>query len=327
MEAITGDVIAEAFGLAGPIGRLHPLPQRGFVRAWRLRTGSGQVLIKNFWPHDELPWQGSLETAMELQQRAVRTGIDTPEPIMPVEPVFGSVGRVEGHGLFRAYPYIEHRPLADEDVAGWLGQTLAGIHRLWPLEARPAPNWWYGQDPPLPDDQWRAWLDEGEQAGTCWAPALRQHLDLVLEQSDQVITTFDTSPPYVISHLDVEPQNILITDGHPVLIDWDSAGGESVPLETAYVLVGFARRHRDPVDRIRHSHRAYRRAGGAALPDRPQLLDREIGRHLASIATALSGFYAGGHRPEQIRERIDRLPAVVARARAGEELITEALFR
>lgn len=109
------NAIADAFGFQPPVGALEPLPQHGFKRAWRLDTGAGRMLVKNFWPYDDLPWRADLERAMQLEGQAIRAGVDTPTPVMPVEPVFGTVARIAGRGLFRAFPYLAHRPLSDED--------------------------------------------------------------------------------------------------------------------------------------------------------------------------------------------------------------------
>lgn len=319
MTDVSVDAIAEAFGFAPPIGPLEPMRQRGQVHAWRADTGSGRVLVKRFWADDELPWRDQLEQAMEIEQRAVDAGIDTPAPVAPVQPVFGTVARIDGYGLFRAFPYLEHRPLADDDdIAEWIGTTLARIHRLHRLEKPPDPNWWYCQFPPVPQEQWVSWLDDGERTGTSWAPALREHLELVLEQASRVVETFNASPPYCLSHRDFEPWNVLMSDDGPMLIDWDTTGPESVPLEAAYVFIAFARRGRDGPDPefVRRSHAAYVAAGGQPLVVRPGLLDRFIGYKLSRIAGALGHFFDVKDHDDKTRIAIENLPATVANARA-----------
>ncbi|HEY9292042.1 MAG TPA: aminoglycoside phosphotransferase family protein [Microlunatus sp.] len=317
--------MAEAFGLPEPVGPAFLVRRRGQVEAWRIGTAAGDVLVKRFWADDDLPWRDQLELAMQIEQRAVDAGIDTPAPIDPVWPVFGSVARIDGHGLFRAFPYIEHHPLADDDdVAEWIGATLALTHRLQSLDRRPDPNWWYGQFPPVSAEQWPRWLQEGEANRAAWAPALRTHLDLVLEQARNVVATFDASPPYVISHRDFEPWNVLMADGQPMLIDWDTSGPESIPLEAAYVFITFARRGRDAPDPqlVRRSHRAYVAAGGQPLTAGPGLLDRMIGQHVSKIAGALGHFFDTQDGELKIRDRIERLPATVGNARAWEHLLS-----
>jgi hypothetical protein len=101
--------MAAAFGLEQPVGPAQTVRQRGQVQAWSISTSVGRVLVKRFWADDELPWRDQLELAMQIEQKALAAGIDTPSPIRPVRPVFGSVARIDGHGLFRAFPFIEHR--------------------------------------------------------------------------------------------------------------------------------------------------------------------------------------------------------------------------
>lgn len=323
MTDVSPDAIAEVFGFAPPVGPFELIRQRGAVAVWRVNTGAGCILVKRFWHEDELPWREQLEQAMEFEQLAARAGIDVPLPISPVRPVFGSVARIDGHGLFRAFPYLEHRALCDDDdVSEWLGTTLARIHQLRPHTQRPDPNWWYGQMPPAPPEQWLAWLDDGERTGTAWAPTLRAHLDFILEQADRVIQSFTAAQPYVISHRDVEPWNVLMTADRPILIDWDTTGPECAPMETAYVFVNFAMRGRDEPDpeSIRRSHAAYIAAGGQSLVVQSGLLGRLVGRHLATITASLNGYFDGGHSEEAIQERIEDLPAIVANARSWERL-------
>ncbi|HVX43828.1 MAG TPA: aminoglycoside phosphotransferase family protein [Mycobacteriales bacterium] len=320
--------IADAFGFPPPVGPLHPLPHRGFKRSWRIHTGAGSRLVKNFWPYDDLPWRADLERAMDLEARAVRAGVDTPAPIRPAHPVFGTVACIEGHGLFRAFPFLEHRQLSDaDDIAEWMGRTLARIHRLQPVTTAPEPNWWYGQAPPVTPENWRRWLEDGTRAGISWAGALERNFELVVEESRRVAATFRSASPYVLSHLDIEPQNVLMTEAGPKLIDWDATAADSAELQAAFVFVEFARRGRTEPDpaAVRASHEAYVAAGGQPLTPRPYLLDRVIGRHLATITTALGGYFEGGHSEEQIRARIEELPTVVADTRAAEDILRKSL--
>ncbi|QDP96878.1 phosphotransferase [Microlunatus elymi] len=324
MSDVAAAVMTEAFDLGDAVGPAKLIRRRGQVDAWRVPTASGEVLIKRFWADDELPWQDQLEPAMRLEQRAVDAGIDTPAPIDPVRPVFGSVARIDGHGLFRAFPYLEHRALADDDdVADWIGTTLALTHGLQPLDDRPDPNWWYCQFPPVAEEQWLDWLDQGEAMTAPWAPALRTHLDLVLEQARQVVVTFEATPPYALSHRDVEPWNVLMAGDRPTLIDWDTSGPESIPLEAAYVFIAFARRGRAAPDPqlVRRSQAAYAAAGGEPLEAQQGLLDRMIGTRLARIAEALTRWGETPDDGQKIRDRIEQFPAVVGNARVWERLL------
>lgn len=313
--------VTHAFALAEPVSQLEPVRQRGQVLAWRVCTRDGPVLIKRIWADDELPWRDQLEAAMEVEALGVRAGIDTPQPIVPREPIFGTVALIRGHGLFRAFPFLQHRPLADsDDVTHWVGRTMALMHGLRRLDRRPAPNWWYGQFPPVTTEQWLTWLAQGEAHHCSWAPLLRDRLDFILGLARAVVRTFDATPPYVMSHRDVEPWNVLITDRGPVLIDWDTTGPESARLEAAYVFVVFARRGQaEPSEElIRRAHSAYVTAGGDPLIAKPGLLDRMIGVELARLESALGRSFDVQEADDKTRARLDRLPATVANVRRWE---------
>lgn len=320
--------VAAAFALEGPVETPVSIRERGQVLAWRVGTRSGPVLIKRFWADDELPWQDQLESAMELEQLAVQAGIDTPAPIPPVDPAFGSVARIPGLGFLRAFPYVEHRPLHDDDdIAEWIGTTLALTHRLRPVEGVPDPNWWYGQQPPVDLGQWEAWLRSGESRGKVWAPLLREHLGLVTDLAQRITQTFAQSGPHVESHRDVEPWNILMSGQRPVLIDWDTAGPESALLETAYVITTCAARGRTEPDPalILKSHRAYVAAGGAPITPRSGLLDRRVGYEVSKLASNLGGFFDVQEDEVRTRDRLARLPGRVVRIQRWEEILNDTL--
>lgn len=302
------------------------LRQRGQVLAWQVGTGAGPVLVKRFWAGPELPWRDQLSSALEFEEQAVRAGIETPAPLRPVRPYFATVARVDGMGLVRAFPYLEHREFGEtDDVAGWVGATLARTHRIRTLDAVPEPNYWYGQGPPVAREQWRAWLRRGERDDRVWAPALAERLDLVTAWADRVVATFRTTGPHVISHRDVEPWNVLITETGPVLIDWDASGPESAPLETGYVLATFAGRgDADPdPELVRRGHAGYVAAGGSPLTHRPGLLDRLIGVELARIAGDLGEFFDSPIDDHRTRDRLDQLPDLIDRVRRWESIFTD----
>lgn len=324
---ITIEPVAEAFGLVAPLGPVEAVRARGQVQAWKIGTGAGPVLVKRFWAEPELPWRDQLETAMELEALAVRAGIATPPPLRPARPWFGSVVRLDGVGLLRAFPYVQHRPLADhDDIATWLGETLARIHGLADRLDTPAPNWWYGQQPPVPAEAWRDWLAAGERRGASWAPVLRRRLDLVLDHAGRVVRTFADSGPHVLSHRDVEPWNVLITESGPMVIDWDTVGPESAPLEAAAVFARFAARGRDDpdLDQLRRSLAAYVAAGGEPVPRRTGILDRLIGYELSKISSALGRFFDEFDDDDPIRDRLERLPAAVETVRRWERILARA---
>ncbi len=83
----------------------------------------------------------------------------------PVRPAFGHAADLGPDGLVRAYEWVDGRALADtDDVAAWLGGTLARLHRLAGAEDGGVPPEWYRLD----DDRWAGWLAAGERRGKPW---------------------------------------------------------------------------------------------------------------------------------------------------------------
>lgn len=323
---VDADGVTEAFALQRPVGPFVLVRRRGQVVAWRVETGSGPVLVKRFWADLDLPWRDELEKALEIEQLALQAGIETPEPLLPVRPLFGTVAGVARLGLLRAFRFIEHRPLTDDDNVGdWVGTTLARIHRLRRLESPPAPNWWYCQHPPVPPQQWSDWLADAEAASKPWAPLLRMRLDLIVSLAEQVLATFADSPPYVWSHRDVVPWNVLIpTSGKPpMLVDWDTSGPESAPLEAASAFTVFARRGRTDPDpeHFRQAYAAYVDADGKPIMARPGILDRLVGTELSRLASSIGRFFSPEQDDNEIRRQLERLAERITTIRRWEQTL------
>lgn len=313
------DLIAEAFGMGLATGPLAP--RHSSQQNWRLDTSSGPILVKRFWAGEDPSWRHELEAAMGVERLALEAGIAMPRPIRPARPVFGAAVRIPDHGVFRAYPFIEHRPLEPgDDVADWLGATLARVHSLRRLDRVPPPNWWYGQHPPVPLERWRQWLEEGRAQGRPWAAALGGRLRLVEELQRRVLDAFAGSTPHVLTHRDLEPWNVLVTPDGPLLADWDTAGPDSAPLEAAYVIVAFARHGRDRLerDRVRRALGAYIAAGGEIDP-RLDLPARYLGGELASLCDWIEATLGRPRHRRLDQERTDlramrkleQLPALI----------------
>lgn len=319
--------LADAFDLGRPTAPIVPV-RHVSQETWRLDTTSGPVLVKRFWKGPELPWRVTLDAAMRLEQRALAAGIDTPSPVPPRAAQFGAAAQIDGLGIFRAYPFLPHRPLQpDDDIIDWLGETLARIQLLEPpLDDLPAPPWWYNQFPEVSPADWQEWLEKGTAAGRAWAPALERHLRLILDHSLRVIGVFAATGPHVQTHRDFEPWNVLMIphgrEARPVLIDWDVAGPDSAALEAAHVLTSFAKHGRPAPDseRLHQSVAAYGAAGGQPLRPGPDLLVRTLGMRLAKISQGIRADLDGstplgvppGRVETKVRQHIDGLPTLVA---------------
>jgi Ser/Thr protein kinase RdoA (MazF antagonist) len=319
--------VADAFDLGRPTAPIAPL-RHVSQETWRLDTASGPVLVKRFWKGSELPWRVTLDAAMRLEQRALAAGIDSPSPVPPRTAQFGAAAQIDGLGIFRAYPFLPHRPLApDDDIADWLGETLAHIQHLEPpLDEVPAPTWWYNQFPEVASADWHEWLQKGGATNRAWVPALNHHLRLILDLSVRVTDVFAATGPHVQTHRDFEPWNVLMVlhgrGARPVLIDWDVAGPDSANLEAAHVLTSFAKHGRPAPDteRMRQSVGAYVAAGGQPLRPGPDLLVRTLGMRLAKISQGIRADLAGTtprsslpwSAEAKVLEHIEGLPALIA---------------
>nr|WP_221380560.1 aminoglycoside phosphotransferase family protein [Actinoplanes polyasparticus] len=285
--------VAESFGLGTPTQELAPVSFRS-SQTWRLVTRDGSALIKHVAAED---WLDDFARAMEFERLALAAGISMARPIPPLtEPMnhddgparkrLGFAAAIDGIGWVRAYDWVDGEPLADgDDVAGWLGETLARLHQLAPTaDAARAPDW-YRLDQP---ETWHGWLDDGQRDGRTWAALLRLHMADVLEAAGWVARSFAAAGDYVMTHRDVEPWNVMMTGGGPVLIDWDVAGADSASLEAAHATLEFSRRGRPTPDpaAVRRTFEAYVGAGGTPFGG-SDVLARRAGLRLGRLAERL----------------------------------------
>lgn len=313
--AARAEAVAAAFGLGHPTGPLIGVAYTS-QPTWRLDTDAGRVFVKRL---DCAGWRDDLARAMDVERRAGAAGIALPRPLVPVSPTFGYAADVDGWGTVRAYEWVEGRALAaDDDVGEWLGTTLARLHAVERRTAVPDPSW-YGL---YPEQEWRSWLAAGLARGLAWAPALRRYLPDVLAASAWIRATFRDAGDHVLTHRDVEPWNVLVTPGGPVLVDWDTAGPDSAGLEVVHAAFDLAQHDRtEPDGRVfRTVLAAYRAAGGGPPPTGRGALARRLGLHLERLAERLR-ITLGLQRPGSVdpaaaetraAHHLGRLPAFVA---------------
>jgi len=303
--------ITEAFGLSRPTGPLTPLTHQS-SQTWTLDTADGRILLKHT-PHTP-------PAAIAYETRARRAGIAMPTPIPP--------GRADitGLGPVRAYAWIDSRPLRpDDDIAAWLGHTLALLHTVDPRGSG-GPDWYH-----LHDDRWQTWLDSGGDHR--WKPALRDHLPDIMAATAAVAHTFAATTDHVTTHRDVETHNILITATGPVLIDWDSAGPDSASLEAAHAIHNLATHGRDTPDPtvIDRARDAYAQHGGTP-PTGTGILARRLGIRLGRLAERLRislGEQPAGPRDPAVNDtraeaQIRSIPAFTRQLRADATLFNRS---
>ena len=165
------------------LGRISAPPlelKPGSVPVWRLKTDLGEFSLK-VWLNGESDWlQSYIAGCAEVETAAHRLGVDMVEPIV--------LNRRLGASIVAVHRWHEGRALqADDDVAAWLGRTMAQLHTISPPASAPTDSLetWYGVHPA---DDWREWIAQAGEQHLPWAeaakaalPALRQASELVAE--------------------------------------------------------------------------------------------------------------------------------------------------
>lgn len=275
---------------AGQLCTAFGLPVRGAtVERWRhgdfltrrLTTADGTFLVKELAAASDALPRERFERAMTLERLAIAAGIRTAVPVTPVLPEFGWCTRIPGHGWFRAHAWLEHRPVAEtDDLAAWLGETLATLHRLLPDN----------DDVDLtaagihPAASWHDWVAEAEGTGRSWSGLARRRLGDIDDLTKRLRVLY-SRPDQVVTHGDFEPNNVLITADGPVLIDWDTIGSYPPALQAARVALRFGHGHNDRIVAILD---AYRNAGGRFDGFGEELFFSPLGHRLASLGILIA---------------------------------------
>ncbi|WP_433167013.1 phosphotransferase [Kribbella sp. CA-247076] len=237
MYTPTAGVIAAAFELGEPVGDLV-FVRRGDTDTWRLETSSGRYFVKGYWPTTGGQFTpgrllDQLAVAMPFEERALAAGVDLAQPVSPREPELGWVTRIHDR-LFRVYRWVEGRTVRpDDDVTEWLGQTMALVHQLHPLEEAGLPDWWRTALRPRSD--WQEWFTEARRRGEPWSDAAWERLPRIVELTARIEQLCEVAPDRVLTHGDFKSHNILLTATGPVLIDWDSVRADSAALEAGRI--------------------------------------------------------------------------------------------
>lgn len=261
MYSPTAEAIAHAFDLGQPRRDLA-LVRRGDTDAWRLDTEQGSYLVKGYWPTTGGQFADGglidqLDVAMAFERRALEAGIDMGEPIAPVDPLLGWVVSLNAR-LFRVYRWVEHRELRPEDdVADWLGQTMARVHQLQPLNRVGLPEWWRAAV--WAGESWDEWIAEAYRRTKYWSGSAVETLPRILELSARIAKVGEVASDNVMTHGDFKTHNVLKTETGQVLVDWDSVRVDSAALEAGRAAYIFGAGEEESIRRILG---AYKDAGG-----------------------------------------------------------------
>ncbi|MPY61737.1 phosphotransferase enzyme family protein [Streptomyces spongiae] len=260
------DLMAETYALdAGP-WRVTPVTRGALGQIWKL-SGNGSS-----WAIKELLFGCDEEQVCKeavLRQAAQDLGIASPRLIPNRHGAYVSrLPPSSGGGYVKLYDWIDGTTAdaSDPDLLDWFGGTMALLHQAGE-GASEAPNSWYEECPREAD--WKDLLEKIHQAGIPWADALDRFISTTAAELAQWVTPSGPDG-LVTSHLDLQPQNVLVGPNGPVLLDWDNAGPASAERELARAVYVWSGRNQVDLESARRLARAYRTAGGRAAIQGPQ---------------------------------------------------------
>ncbi|WP_406454530.1 phosphotransferase [Streptomyces sp. NBC_01622] len=262
----TADLVAETYALGAGPWTMTPVARGALGQIWKL-SGNGSV-----WAVKELLFgcdEEQVRREAELRQVAENLGIASPR-LMPdrhgayvsrLGPGPGSGSSGGSH--VKLYDWIDGTPAdtSDPDILDWFGRTMALLHRAGAGESE-IPSSWYERCPQ--DSEWEELHAKVRRAGLPWADVLGRFIATSAAELARWVTPSDPGD-LVTSHLDLQPQNVLVGPAGPVLLDWDNAGPAAAERELARALFVWSGGNEGDVEAGARVARAYRRAGGRAV--------------------------------------------------------------
>jgi hypothetical protein len=258
------DFIADAYALGAGPWTMAPVTRGALGQIWKL-SGNGNESGSS-WAVKELLFgcdEGQVGRESALRNAAEQLGISAPR-LMPnrTGTHVSQLPAALGGTHVKLYDWIDGTT-ADPtrpEILSWCGETLAILHRAGEGTDE-TPNSWYEQCPQESD--WAKLHEEVRRAGLPWSDELGRFIATSAARLTRHVTPSGPGD-LVTSHLDMQPQNVLIGAGGPVLLDWDNAGPVSAERELARAVYVWAGGNDFRADSARRLVRAYRDAGGRA---------------------------------------------------------------
>lgn len=262
----TADLIAETYALGAGPWTMTPVTRGALGQIWKL-SGNGSS-----WAVKELLFgcdEDQVRREAALREASEKLGIASPRLMPNREGAHVSHLPPPSDGSHvKLYDWIDGTPAdtSDPDVLDWFGRTMALLHRAGEGESR-MPSSWYERCPQ--DAEWQELHAKVRRAGLPWADELDRFIGTSARELAHWVTPSDPDD-LVTSHLDLQPQNVLVGPDGPVLLDWDNAGSASAERELARALFVWSGGNEGNVEAGVRVARAYRSAGGRAVVRGPQ---------------------------------------------------------
>ncbi|MGQ4403022.1 aminoglycoside phosphotransferase family protein [Streptomyces hayashii] len=253
--------IADLYGLGEGPWTVRPVARGALGQIWKLSgRGSSWAVKEMLFGCDE----GQVLAESELRAAAERLGVVSPRLFSNRHGAFASQLSPGPDGSWvKVYEWIDGaRPdVSDPDVLSWCGRTLAVLHTAGAGKGS-APDPWYERCPG--EEEWARLLGEVRRRGTPWADELGRFVATSAKELARQVSPSGAGD-VVTSHLDVQPQNVLVGATGAVLLDWDNAGPISPGRELAQAVWVWSGGNDFEADRALRLVRAYRDAGGGPV--------------------------------------------------------------
>ncbi|TDU88610.1 aminoglycoside phosphotransferase (APT) family kinase protein [Kribbella voronezhensis] len=187
----------------GPMIRVHG----GFAnRLYRLDTDRGSFAVKELNLADRRSTY-HVEDVFRFERAAFAAGIPMPEPVWAGQ-----------HLLVHRWVEGEKLPEAPVPAAyGFeIGEILARLHALDVDRPRGS-----SEDPVARD--WPELAERAVATGQPWADELASQVETFLAIA-HFVDTCERPGPVVLTHRDIQPWNLLVRHGRPVVLDWELSG-------------------------------------------------------------------------------------------------------
>ncbi|MBC9726286.1 phosphotransferase enzyme family protein [Streptomyces sp. TRM68367] len=260
------EFITETYALGAGPWTMTPVTRGALGQIWKLSGNGSSWAVKELLfgcDEEQVGREAALRAATE------DLGIASPRLMPNRDGAYVSqLATGSGESYVKLYDWIDgtRADASDPAVLDWFGRTMALLHRAGEGASR-TPGAWYEECPR--DADWKDLHQKVREAGLPWADALGRFIDTSAAELAQWVTPSEPDD-LVTSHLDLQPQNVLVGPAGPVLLDWDNAGPASAERELARAVYVWSGGNRPDTDAARRLMRAYRSAGGRSAVKGPE---------------------------------------------------------